>query len=105
MIDYEAMLQSTLPEYNQVKHTNVHEAIIATFLGSGYEKSTFDYKQQFNFAGLKGRLLSSSYMPMPDQANYAAVIAQLQKLYNLHAVDDRVPFSYKTQVYSAVVSA
>ncbi len=34
--------------------------------------------QSFNFEGLKGRLLSSSYAPMPNHTNYKPMINELE---------------------------
>jgi len=59
----------------------------------------FNNYQLFDFEGLKGRLLSSSYAPMPDHPNYNQMIDELERIFNFNAVDGKVKFEYDTELY------
>jgi hypothetical protein len=60
---------------------------------------TFDNKQVFDFEGLKGRLLSSSYAPLPGHPSHAPMMERLRQIFEKHQRDGLVEFLYKTHVY------
>lgn len=55
--------------------------------------------QQFDFEGLKGRLLSSSYSPAPGHANYDPMMKELRNLFNRNNQDGIVEFDYETEIF------
>jgi hypothetical protein len=55
--------------------------------------------QEVDYAGLEGRLLSSSYTPTPDQANYEPMLRELHRIFDAHHVNERVVLEYNTLVY------
>jgi hypothetical protein len=55
--------------------------------------------QEFDFAGLKGRLLSSSYSPVPGHRNYDPMMTELQNLFDRNHQDGTVPFDYETEIF------
>ena len=59
----------------------------------------FAFKQYFDFDGLKGRLLSSSYAPDANQPSYPQMIEDLQKLFEANRRNGQVEFDYETEVY------
>lgn len=62
----------------------------------------FPNEQWFDFEGLKGRLLSSSYMPKSGPG-YAPMLRDLEKLFERHRQGGRVRVGYDTKVYSGVL--
>lgn len=54
------------------------------------ELRVFDNEQLFDFQGLKGRLLSSSYMPKEDDTGYPAMIQTLEELFDQYQQDDQI---------------
>jgi SAM-dependent methyltransferase len=100
--EYESLLTENLPEYNRVKHTRLSDDDIQASLGCAIAKNNYVCAQSFDFDGLKGRLLSSSYAPSPGQPGYGSLMVKLRSLYDRYAVNDRILFSYRTQVYAAV---
>jgi len=101
MQQYAALLESRLPEYNKVNHANATDERIGDFLGAGMQKAEFPSYQRFDLAGVKGRLLSSSYCPAAGTAGHDEIMAELEKLYGQHAGESGVQFDYSTQVYLA----
>ncbi|HEX2906966.1 MAG TPA: methyltransferase domain-containing protein, partial [Phototrophicaceae bacterium] len=70
------------------------------FFGVGqYELATFDNEQTFDFEGFCGRLLSASYMPLPGQPRYEALIEQAQAAFEAHQQNGRARLDYVTEVY------
>jgi hypothetical protein len=62
-------------------------------------RALFDYAQEFDFQGLKGRLESTSYCPLPGTEKYDIIIRKLRELFHKHTVEKKVRFTYKTEVY------
>lgn len=59
----------------------------------------FAFKQVFDFEGLKGRLLSSSYAPEPSDPNFNQMIEDLRTLFDVTQKHGQVDFNYETEVY------
>lgn len=99
---YEELLIKFGTDYNKVSRNTNSETSIRDFFGSSQPRyAEFSNYQHFDFDGLQGRLLSSSYAPLEDHPNYEAMIAQLLSLYDHHAQDGKVRFDYRTMIYHA----
>jgi len=86
--------------FETVNHANLGPADFQTFFGPrGYHLRHFPNVQVFDFAGLAGRVHSSSYMPEPGHPNYEPMAAGLQALFDAHQVDGQVSFEYDTDVF------
>jgi len=59
----------------------------------------FEFQQDFDFEGLKGRFLSASFVPGPDHPNYEAMLDDLQRVFEAHQNDGTVVFAYETVLY------
>ncbi|MES2696278.1 MAG: class I SAM-dependent methyltransferase [Verrucomicrobiota bacterium] len=98
--DYEKLLVSYLPEYVKSRHRDVDEAAVEKFFGEGGCRCfTFPSEQRFDFAGLKGRLESSSYAPTPERAEYAPLMRELEAVFARYASEGRVVFGYETRLF------
>lgn len=98
---YETLLHTFGTDYDQVNHRNVEEdpQTIPSFFGGGYRVARFDNSQVFDFEGVKGRLLSSSYAPAPGQPNHQPMIAELRRIFDLYQQDGLVNFDYDTRMF------
>lgn len=87
--------------YDVVKQSNVSagDAIAEFFAPGVYQLAHFDHHQLLDLAGIRGRLLSSSYSPTPNHDHYAPMLAELEKVFNIYQVGGQVRLSYKTSVY------
>jgi hypothetical protein len=56
-------------------------------------------RQEFDYAGVEGRLLSSSYAPGPEHPQHAPMLRELRRIFDACAVEGRVAFEYKTRLY------
>jgi SAM-dependent methyltransferase len=97
---YEQLLENYATDYAQVNHKNVDEKMLESFYGtSAFKLKKFNNQQAFDYEGLKGRLLSSSYTPEVGHPQHALLLAELHKIFQAHQVNGRVAFDYKTLMY------
>jgi len=97
---YEALLKQYGTDYSAVRHENTDQAALSKFFAAGvFQFRSLPNEQRFDFAALKGRLLSSSYAPTEEDPNYQPMIAALEQVFRDHAVDNQVCFEYDTLVY------
>lgn len=97
--DYEALLRRYAPEYDAVARLRAQEDGIRQFLGRAPQLATFPNQQVFDFEGLTGRVMSSSYAPMPDRPEHAPLMAGLREVFDRHQQEGKVVFPYRTLVY------
>jgi SAM-dependent methyltransferase len=98
---YEALLQRHAPEYaNSGIPAQADAAVIGPFFApSGYIEHSFPYAQRFDRAGLRGRLLSSSYAPAAGTPGHEPMLAELDRLFDATQQDGEVSFDYDTRVF------
>ena len=97
---YEELLQKFGTDYNQVNHTRFAAAVIADFFApASFEMQTFENRQLFDYAGLEGRLLSSSYTPDASAPHYAEMLRALKVLFETTQSNGTVSFDYDTTLY------
>lgn len=95
---YEALMYKYSNQYEQLNQANSYPEI-EPFFGQPVLTYTFDNIQLFDFDGLRGRFLSSSYAPTPGQPLYAAAMADLQGVFDTFAENGRFPFIYITRLF------
>ncbi len=101
--EYDLLIKKHAIDYVTVDHRNIHDTDISAFCEPhSVVLKTFPNKQVFDFDGLKGRLLSSSYMPTEKQNGFEEMIADLHELYQKYQQDDQITISYTTKVYVSV---
>jgi SAM-dependent methyltransferase len=97
--EYEALLHAHGTDYASVNHENVTARTIGGVLGEGFGRRDVPNAQVFDWDGLKGRLLSSSYAPNEGHPRHAPMMDALERLFRAHAEDGRVRLEYDTQIY------
>ncbi len=65
----------------------------------GVKREVFNNYQHLDYAGLKGRLLSTSYAPLDDHPNYNKMINDLEIIFQENNQNGLVRFDYETEVY------
>ncbi len=100
LVAYEQLLKDYSTDYEQVDHRRIDAGMIREFFGSGYFRlKQFKNIQVFDYEGVKGRLLSSSYAPEEGHPNYEPMLAELQRIVQVYQGDGKVIFEYVTQMY------
>jgi SAM-dependent methyltransferase len=105
LADYEALLLRHAKDYARITASRADPDSMRRFLGESLEAATFPNQQIFDFAGLKGRLMSSSYAPEPGHPEHEPMIAGLREVFYRHQHNGRIVFPYRTLVYFAQLKA
>jgi SAM-dependent methyltransferase len=95
---YEKLLRTYGTDYEDVRQRGMNLALEG-FFGQSFQMREFEYKQTFDYAGIEGRLQSSSYIPQKDHPQYDPMMRELRRIFDQHQVDGRVSFDYDTRVY------
>jgi ubiquinone/menaquinone biosynthesis C-methylase UbiE len=99
LADYEQVLLTYSIDYREVRHDRMLSTIHEFFDPVPYEERIFPMRQELDFAGLEGRLLSSSYTPEPQHPNHAPMLAALRRCFDVHEKAGRVAIEYITRAY------
>ena len=98
------MIVKHASDYVKVDHRNITmDDMVSFFDPASVELNVFSNKQVFDFDGLKGRLLSSSYMPAIGDPGYPAMIEDLEKLFERYKENELIVINYATKLYSGIL--
>jgi SAM-dependent methyltransferase len=103
LAEYEAFLLSYATDYTKVRHENTDAASLKQFFERDPFHAAFENVQVFDLDELKGRMLSSSYMPDENSAVYPAMIEDLKTLFAKHNESGKIKLLYDTNIYYAQV--
>jgi SAM-dependent methyltransferase len=101
LTEYESLLRRHAAEYTTIAARRVDEASMGEFLGGAMRVGRFPNEQKFSYAGLEGRLLSSSYAPAAGHPEHEPMLAGLRELFDRHQQGGEIVFRYETRVYFA----
>lgn len=97
---YDELLRSHGTDYEQVNHRNVDASRLDAFFGpSGYRETVFPNAQHFDWEGLYGRAMSSSYVPAEGHPKHLEFTERLRHLFDVHADAERVTIEYDTRLF------
>ena len=101
--EYEQLLRDYGIDYEQVHRVGFDtvKQIAGFFAPAQVRTSSFPNRQEFDYAGLEGRVLSASYMPEKGHASYEPMIAELHRMFDAHQQERRVIMEYITRMYYA----
>ena len=99
LVEYEQLLQTYGTDYSKVDHKQVDAKAFADFFEAAPIRKSFPTFQTFDLHSLKGRLLSSSYVPEAGEPGYPEMLDSLEQLFKKHALNREVTFEYDTIVY------
>ena len=99
--DYEHLLQRLSIDYSTVDHRKTTDcgALSEFFDRRGHGKTTFPNEQVLEWTGLKGRVRSSSYVPLPGQPGHDPLLRELRRIFDIHQRNGAVRFEYQTEVF------
>ena len=96
---YEQTLLKFGTDYEEVRHERVYKDVESFFSPREFKLRTFDNRQCFDFQGVKGRLLSSSYVPAPGHEDFETMLEELRNIFGEHQNAGKVAFEHDTRVY------
>jgi SAM-dependent methyltransferase len=101
---YEDLLIKYATDYLRVDHRNIREKDLVEFFAPAPVSHVVLYNEQlFDYEGVKGRLLSSSYVPNLGEPNFEPMIALLHEIFDRYKKDGRVSFSYDCNLFLAEI--
>jgi SAM-dependent methyltransferase len=96
---YEELLKKYGTDYAQVRHDNIEPQVLKDFFQAEFARQTFLNVQTLDFEGLRGRMLSSSYMPSEEDAAFEPMNAELQRLFEKYAEQCKIQILYSTNIF------
>ena len=104
--EYDERLRRFAPDYSGANHRNIDRAIIRDFFAPAeYQIKVFPNFQELDWEGLKGRVLSSSYAPLPGDLNYEPMMQGLEEIFKKYAVNGLVKLEYDCKIYYGELEA
>ncbi len=103
LAEYEAFLLKYATDYTKVRHENTDAESLKHFFEKEPSYAVFQNEQTFDLNELKGRMLSSSYMPDEESAVYTAMIDELKTLFAKHNESGKIKVLYDTNIYYSQV--
>src|SRR6202050_3704560 len=97
--DYEQLLLTYGTDYRDVRQERTTGAVHEFFNPAPFQERVFKMQQEVDYAGVEGRVVSSSYSPGPEHANYEPMLRELRRIFEAHAIAGHATFDYKTRVY------
>ncbi|MGB7554108.1 MAG: class I SAM-dependent methyltransferase [Candidatus Korobacteraceae bacterium] len=97
---YEDFVRRHSTDYEQVAHEYLasYEALQRFFAPNEVRLIEQHNQQELDFDGLRGRLLSSSYIPKSGEP-FEAMMGELPRLFSSHAENGHVTLEYDTKIY------
>ncbi len=97
--DYEKFLREFGTDYEKVRHDNITKETLREFFQADFQQATFQNSQLLDFEGLKGRMLSASYMPSAENPRFEEMIKKLKSLFAQYAENGRIDILYDTNIF------
>jgi len=104
MQEYERLLLKYAPDYKEQTHQDVSEEEIADFYGNKlFGKKHFDNYQSLDFEGFKGRLMSSSFIPI-ELNGKPSVDKELKETFERCQKEGKITFEYLTRIWHGKIT-
>ncbi|WP_295931350.1 class I SAM-dependent methyltransferase [uncultured Xanthomonas sp.] len=102
---YEQLLLEYGTDYSAVAERYHDDATMQRWFGAGLRGTAqFPNAQRMDFEALRGRLLSSSYAPLPGHPRHAPMLDALRALFDRHQRDGVVAFHYRTRAFAGTLN-
>lgn len=102
--EYENLLSTYGSDYQRVRHEHTTDNIHEFFASASVQSRDFAMQQEFDYQGLEGRLLSSSYTPQAGDPKYEPMLHDLRRIFDTYQQNGRVVLEYVTHVYYSQLS-
>jgi SAM-dependent methyltransferase len=97
---YEDFLHHFGTDFKAIRHEQIADDVFRTFFKDGtYQTIRLPNPQAMDFEGLKGRMLSSSYMPQEGAPNFDEMIRALRDIFDRNHQDGQIIMTYDTELH------
>jgi SAM-dependent methyltransferase len=105
MAAYQDLILRHGTDYTEVRRELDDRELVSFFAPGVCKSAHFNFQQVFDYQGLEGRLLSSSFVPEPDDPNYEPMLRDLREMFAAHQQDGKVAFEYDAELYYGMLPA
>jgi SAM-dependent methyltransferase len=102
--ELERILRAYGTDYERVAADNPGEELMERIFPHGYGTKLFRHEPIFDYAGLRGRWLSASYVPLAGHPNHEPLFAALRRAFDEYNTDGTVAIEYDTAIYYSQLS-
>ena len=102
---YQQLVLKYGTDCQEVRREVIDSDVESFYAPGACQCARFEFQQGFDFQGLKGRLLSSSYAPEPDHPTYQPMLLELQEIFDANQKDGKIVFHNETELYYGQLSA
>jgi len=100
---YRELLDRWVPEFAAVRHETGERGSVEAFFVA-YERHEAPHAQHVDWDGLLGRVMSSSYAPLPGSEGHSELVAGLRLLFDRHVGrEGTVAWEYCTATYVGTI--
>jgi len=98
--DYETILKDFGTDYQEVTKKRIGKKEFSNFFSTeSYKRFLFTNKQQLDYEGIRGRILSTSFVPTEESEVYLAMIQKLKQIFKKHQQNNLIELEYETEMY------
>lgn len=97
---YDRLIEHHGTDYSSVNYRDRvgDDDMRAFFAPDTMDTATFENRQTFDLDGLRGRMLSSSYMPVEGEAGFSEMLGEMERIFREHEKDGGVELFYETRM-------
>ncbi len=97
--NYESLLIEFGTDYETVRHDNITKETLQDFFQTDFRQAIFQNSQTVDFDGLRGRMLSASYVPSAENPRFREMLKNLESLFAEYAENGKIDILYDTKVF------
>ena len=101
--EYEKILIKFGSDFKKVRQNNIDKKTFDVFFKKKYQVKEFYNYQVFDYIGLKGRLLSSSYIPLKAGKKFDLMLENLKELFDKYKKNGKIKFEYICEIYAGKI--
>ncbi len=103
---YNRLLLTYGTDYEAIHKSHGNPEAMCTFFGSArVDLQTFAHHQDLDYEGLKGRLLSSSFISQSGKPRHSRMLRELKAIFDTHQKQRKVTLNYDTKVFYGRIGA
>ncbi len=97
---YNDLLEDYANDYLSARNTLTQTQIEEFYQPNDVQINVFDNHQYFDLKGLKGRIMSTSYCPDSQDAQFDNMMEDIEDVFDQYQAEGRIKFLYQTKMYS-----
>jgi hypothetical protein len=96
---YERLLLENGTDYAKIRHDGIDQAKLATYFGGPFTTTSVVNEQRLTLEGLRGRILSCSYIPAAGEPGHDAVLQAIERMFEEHQQNGEVVVEYDVEIH------